>query len=744
MKTLLIDNYDSYTYNLFQLIAEVNGEEPVVVLNDAVGALPDLGAYLAGFDNVVVSPGPGHPAEPRDFGLSAAVLAESPIPVLGVCLGHQGIALGEGGRVGSAPEPRHGHLSTVRHDGRDLFRGLPQDFTAVRYHSLAVSEPLPQALEATAWAEDGVLMGLRHRSRPLWGVQFHPESVLTDYGHRMLVNFRNLTAERARRTRTKNTAVPPPDAVIPRPARVVPRPRPAAPAYRLHTRRIAGAVDTEAAFTRMYAASRRAFWLDSALVEDGRSRFSFFGDDSGPLAEFVRYDVESGRCEIERAGRPTRKVAASVFDYLGRQLTSRRVDGAGLPFDFTGGYVGYFGYETKADCGSPNRHTSEVPDACWLFADRLIAVDHLKRFTYAVCLAEDTPQAAREAEDWLESTLAQLTFVTTEPDPTAIPAQPTPTGLTDLDLDSDLGAAEPWLVRDRATYLADIESCKSELRAGTSYEVCLTNAARLPAPPDAYEFYRVLRRVNPAPYAAFLRFGDVDVAGSSPERFLRITRDGVAEARPIKGTAPRGAGPEEDARLRDALASDAKTRAENLMIVDLLRNDLGRVCRTGSVRVTRLMATETYATVHQLVSTVEGRLREGTDAVECVRACFPGGSMTGAPKLRTMEIIDSLETEARGVYSGALGYLGCGGGADLNIVIRTAVFADGLMQLGAGGAIVLDSDPVAEYDEMLLKTAAQMRALNLHTAERTAEQRRHTAVRADARGGHTATEEPVR
>ncbi|MGX1476949.1 UNVERIFIED_CONTAM: para-aminobenzoate synthetase [Streptomyces canus] len=742
MKTLLIDNYDSYTYNLFQLVAEVNGEEPVVVLNDAVGALPDLGAYLAGFDNVVVSPGPGHPAEPRDFGLSAAVLAESPIPVLGVCLGHQGIALGERGRVAPAPEPRHGHLSTVRHDGRDLFRGLPQDFTAVRYHSLAVSEPLPQTLQATAWAEDGVLMGLRHRSRPLWGVQFHPESVLTDYGHRMLVNFRNLTAERARRTRTKNTAVPPPEAVIPRPTRVVPRPRQAAPAYRLHTRRIAGAVDTEAAFTRMYAASTRAFWLDSALVEDGRSRFSFFGDDSGPLAEFVRYDVESGKCEIERAGRPTRKVTASVFDYLGRQLTSRRVDGAGLPFDFTGGYVGYFGYEMKADCGSPNRHTSDVPDACWLFADRLIAVDHLKRFTYAVCLAEDTPQAAREAEDWLESTLAQLTFVATEPDPTATPALPTATGPTDPD--PDLGAAEPWLVRDRATYLADIESCGRELRAGTSYEVCLTNAARLPAPPDAYEFYRVLRRVNPAPYAAFLRFGDVDVAGSSPERFLRITRDGIAEARPIKGTAPRGAGPEEDARLRDALASDAKTRAENLMIVDLLRNDLGRVCRTGSVRVTRLMATETYATVHQLVSTVEGRLREGTDAVECVRACFPGGSMTGAPKLRTMEIIDSLETEARGAYSGALGYLGCGGGADLNIVIRTAVFADGLMQLGAGGAIVLDSDPVAEYDEMLLKTAAQMKALHLHTAERTAEQRRHTAVRADVRGGHTATEEPVR
>lgn len=730
MKTLLIDNYDSYTYNLFQLIAEVNGEEPVVTLNDApADRIPDL----AEFDNVVVSPGPGHPGASRDFGISARVLAESTIPVLGVCLGHQGIALGERGQVLPAPEPRHGHLSTIRHNERDLFQGLPQQFTAVRYHSLSVREPLPETLEATAWAEDGVLMGLRHRTRPLWGVQFHPESVLTEYGYRMLVNFRNLTAERAHKPRTKNTAVTPAAAAIPAPAAALPRPaRGVRPGYRLHTRRIATAVDAESAFTRMYAASPRAFWLDSSRVEVGMSRFSFFGDGSGPLAEFVRYDVTSGRCEIERAGRPPRKVRASVFDYLKRQLANRRVDATGLPFDFTGGYVGYFGYELKADCGSPNRHRAETPDACWLFADRLIAIDHQEGFTYAVCLAEDTPAAAREAVDWLEGAVAQLTFVSTQKSHVPLPAEP------------DLGAAEPWLVRDRATYLADIEACGRELRAGTSYEICLTNAARLPAPPDAYDFYRVLRRVNPAPYAAFLKFGDLDVAGASPERFLRITRDGVAEARPIKGTAPRGETPEQDARLRDALAADAKTRAENLMIVDLLRNDLGRVCRTGTVRVSQLMATESYATVHQLVSTVEGRLREDTEAVDCVRACFPGGSMTGAPKLRTMEIIDSLETEARGVYSGALGYLGCSGGADLSIVIRTAVLADGLMQLGAGGAIVLDSDPAAEYDEMLLKTAAQMRAHREHAAVRTPGERATVRTRHEHITVPAVAEEPAR
>jgi para-aminobenzoate synthetase len=547
----------------------------------------------------------------------------------------------------------------------------------------------------------------------------------------MLVNFRNLTARRARKTRTKNTAVTPSAAAFPAPAALSRPARTVRPAHRLHTRRIATAVDAEAAFTRMYAASPRAFWLDSARVEEGQSRFSFFGDGSGPLSEFVRYDVTSGRCEIERAGRPPRKVRASVFDYLKRQLANRHVDATGLPFDFTGGYVGYFGYETKADCGSPNRHRAETPDACWLFADRLIAVDHQEGFTYAVCVAEDTPQATREATDWLDGALAQLTFVGADPQP--LPPAP-------VSAEPDLGAAEPWLVRDRDTYLADIEACARELHAGTSYEICLTNAARLPAPPDAYDFYRVLRRVNPAPYAAFLRFGDLDVASASPERFLRITRGGVAEARPIKGTAPRGSTPQEDAALRDALAADAKTRAENLMIVDLLRNDLGRVCRTGTVRVSRLMATETYATVHQLVSTVEGRLRPDTEAVDCVRACFPGGSMTGAPKLRTMEIIETLETEARGVYSGALGYLGCSGGADLNIVIRTAVLADGLMHLGAGGAIVLDSDPAAEYDEMLLKTAAQMRALREHQEATPAGV---SARRADT-PRRAAVEEPAR
>ncbi|MET7906274.1 aminodeoxychorismate synthase component I [Streptomyces sp. NPDC005355] len=727
LRTLLVDNYDSYTYNLFHLLTEVNGEEPEVLLNDAPGCA-DID--LSEFDNIVVSPGPGHPADFRDFGATAKLIERSRIPVLGVCLGHQGIAIGAQARVVPAPEPKHGHLSRIKHGGRGLFRGLPQDFTAVRYHSLCVAEPLPLGLQGIAWSEDGVLMGLRHRARPLWGVQFHPESVLTGFGHQMLVNFRDLTIEHANgesvtsvdeARRPRPMAVPSP-VPSPEPA---PEPAPSAPAasdapatdddapatdapaqadpdarvYRLHARWLADATDTEAAFTRLYADAPRAFWLDSSRTESGEARFSFLGDGTGPLAEFVRYDTDEGVCEVERAGQPATRAEGSVFDYLKRELARRAVHAPDLPFDFTGGYVGYFGYELKADCGSPNRHRASTPDACWLFADRFVAVDHQEGVTYVCCLAEDTPDGHREAKDWLDTTVTVLSGVPALTEPTP---QPSPLTTT--------AAVEPWLVRDRERYLASIEACRRELRTGVSYEICLTNSAWLPAPSDSYTFYRALRRFNPAPYSAYLRFGDTDVACSSPERFLRITPDGIAEAKPVKGTAPRGRDPERDARALAALATSPKPRAENLMIVDLLRNDLGRVCKPGSVYVPRLMHTETYATVHQLVSTVRGRLRRDTATVDCVRACFPGGSMTGAPKLRTLEIIDTLETEARGVYSGALGFLSCNGAADLNIVIRTAVFTGGRMHIGAGGAIVLDSDPAEEYEEMLLKTAATMRA----------------------------------
>jgi para-aminobenzoate synthetase len=678
--TLLVDNYDSYTYNLFQLIAGVNGAEPTVLRHDDP-AMATIDLSL--FDNIVISPGPGRPDREQDFGFSARVVAESPVPVLGVCLGHQGIAAGQGARVVAAPAPRHGHLTSVTHDGKDIFAGVPQGFTAVRYHSLCVQDLSPD-LAATAWAEDGVIMGLKHLGRPLWGVQFHPESICTQHGETLLANFRDLT--RARRGGTIHVSGGPAG--------------PAPSAHRLHVRALIWEADAEIAFDRLFRDSTHAFWLDSSRVEEGLSRFSYLGDASGALSEVVRYRVGEDAVEVLAADAPPRRVPGTVFTYLRQRLEQIRVSHDLLPTDLTCGYVGYFGYELKGDLGSPNAHRADTPDAYWIFADRFIALDHRDRRTYLVALSDGTASSAAAAEDWLDTTAEQLA---------SIPEALVTTPLASPPVDAAVLARS--LVRDRDQYLADISACKQELKAGESYEICLTNSVLLPRPRDGFAFYRAMREYNPAPYAAYLRLGDIEVACSSPERFLRLTQDRVVETKPIKGTAPRHPEPAIDAALRDELTTSDKTRAENLMIVDLLRNDLGRVCEVGSVTVPKLMKTESYASVHQLVSTIQGRLRAEASPVDCVEACFPGGSMTGAPKLRTLEIIDRLETRARGIYSGSIGFLSCNGTADLNIVIRTAVLSGDTMCVGAGGAIILDSDPGDEFDEMLLKAAAPLRAV---------------------------------
>jgi para-aminobenzoate synthetase len=690
MKTLLIDNYDSFTYNLFQLLAEANGDEPIVVRNDEA-SWEDLSRLE--FDNIVVSPGPGRPDRTGDFGVCGDAIRHSDVPLLGVCLGHQGLGWVHDGKVVNAPEVMHGRLSAVLHEDTPLFAGIPREFQAVRYHSLCVEQPLPDELKPIAWTSDGVLMAAEHRERPHWGVQFHPESICTEYGRLLLANFRDLTAELSGAGNGSSQA---PGASEPAPAPAEGRGGVRRTRFVLKAKRLDSLFDAERAFAHLYGKSESAFWLDSSKVDE-RARFSFMGDAAGPLAATISYDAADGEVRVERGGEVDVR-PESIFDYLSREMRRMRQISDELPFDFNCGFVGYFGYELKADCGGSSAHRSAQHDAAFVFADRMIAFDHLEECTYVVCLTD--PGNLEDAERWIAATSLRLSSLPPlgEPDWAEAGKGREPVGFR--------------LSRSHQRYLDDIAECKRRLFEGESYEICLTNKITAGASPDPLPLYRTLRRVNPAPFSAFLRFGETAVLSSSPERFLRVGRDRWVEAKPIKGTCRRGETPAEDVRLAEELRLGEKNRAENLMITDLLRNDLGVVCEVGTVHVPYLMHVETYETVHQLVSTVRGLLREDLEPPDCIRACFPGGSMTGAPKKRTMEIIDELEGEARGVYSGAIGYLGLGGGCDLNIVIRTIVIDGESTTLGVGGAIIMQSDAEEEYQETLLKALAPMQAID--------------------------------
>jgi para-aminobenzoate synthetase len=466
-----------------------------------------------------------------------------------------------------------------------------------------------------------------------------------------------------------------------------------------------GARDAESAFAALFGEHETAFWLDSSRVDPALSRFSFMGTAAGALGAQLRYRVGGAQLTVTRANGSAAATAArgeTLFAYLSRELARLHTESPDLPFDLNGGFVGYLGYELKADCGALAAHEAELPDAFLLLADRLVVVDHELDRTHVLALADRSPGELAAAQAWTAAAAAALDD---------LPALAEPARS-----EHGQSALAFALHRGREHYLANVETCKRLLAAGESYEICLTNTLALPAVADTFELYRILRRVNPAPYAAYLRMPEGAVLSSSPERFLRATRDRTIEAKPIKGTARRHPDPGADRAARDALARSPKERAEHLMIVDLLRNDLGLVSEIGSVHVPALMDVESYETVHQLVSTIRGRLRDDVDVVDAIRATFPGGSMTGAPKLRTMEIIDALEGAARGVYSGALGYLALNGTADLSIVIRTLVATGAGAPIGSGGAVVMLSEAEEEYAEMLLKAQPLLDAVSLSAA----------------------------
>ena len=450
-----------------------------------------------------------------------------------------------------------------------------------------------------------------------------------------------------------------------------------------------GAAPLEA-FARL-AGEPYAALLDSAKVTDRSGRYSFLAADP-----FWVLEAKNGRITLDG-----RSFAGDPFAVMAERLRAHPLTHRdGLP-PFQTGAIGFLAYDLchhLERLPRPAQDDMGFPDLALGFYDVIAAWDHRDRRAFV--LSSGWPEmdaAARRSRavaraEWLADRLSAP----------AAGLAPAP-AFAAPDIRSDF---------ERPAYEAAVARVIEYILAGDIFQANMTQRFRARMPPqlDPFALYRRLMAINPAPFAAYLNFGSSVIASASPERFLSL-RNGWVEARPIKGTRPRGRDAAEDERLAAELIASEKDTAENVMIVDLLRNDLSRVCRDGSVAVPELCALETYATVFHLVSSVVGRMREGLGAVDLLRAAFPGGSITGAPKIRAMEIIAELEPTARGPYCGSVGWFGFDGGMDTSITIRTYAIKDGWVTFQAGGGIVADSDPAGEYEESLTKARALMRAL---------------------------------
>jgi aminodeoxychorismate synthase component I len=424
----------------------------------------------------------------------------------------------------------------------------------------------------------------------------------------------------------------------------------------LHSAYLAGWVHPADVFVQFYAKEPAAFWFDREFAQD--KRFSVLGGGN-----LISSAVSCGPDDIALA--------------LARMKYESELD---LPFDWRPGLVGALSYEGQGQ---------------FIEASRAVLFDHEAQGIYFVGIFE----SQFDFDFWHHAALLRL-------------------GLSGgqvanyLHAQSNVeGLAAGILRHSGEQYLKMIGQAQGHISVGDVYQVCLTNEITVETVEDPLAVFLRLRKSNPAPYSTFLKLGETSVASSSPEQFLRVQPTGQVSTKPIKGTRPRGANPERDLAIAEELQTDPKERAENLMIVDLMRNDIGKVSVVGSVAVSKLFEIETYATVHQLVSTVTGQLKAGETAWSAVLAAFPGGSMTGAPKIRAMEIIQNLELGARGLYSGCIGYLAADGSSEFAMTIRSIVFKDGVATIGVGGGITIDSDPIAELEETKLKARALLAAL---------------------------------
>ena len=822
LNLLLIDHYDSFTYNLVDILAQYTTHPPLVVAANAATTWDDLVSAQNGrsFDGVILSPGPGHPKDP-EYALSRnCILKNSNLPILGVCLGHQLLGTVHGAKVDLAPEPIHGQVQNIRLTHNNigaidpLWEGVADTNTTgspiqvTRYHSLHVFDLNNTSLVSTAVTEDAnsVVMSMRHVENPHFGLQFHPESIGTnETGKRLLHNFVKICARHQRERRNyADSALP-----LPQNSVMVPPKQhsPAVEPYSIYIHKVPNLPPNGANMRpvdvvyEILSNEPYYFWLDEArpvnemnpgvsILGASKRRVEYWGNDRPKEEQGVFVWDENDSLVYKNHSMDIitylHKQTATITNHatmvdFGESFSSRRFTedalNAILPFDFRGGHVGFLGYEVRHDTQRYQEMTeaahgdarstmietnnSTVPTAAFVWADKSFVFDHKTDEWYLVGVQlntdENSPTDNSTVIDWMSLMSKRLIEgLSSRPENSSARSKPVRKGKANL----------PFFTpnRPRSTYIKNFAQCLEHIRQGESYELCLTNQFDCQVShtdsTSMLNLYNILRGRNPAPFSALFHWNPVQnmttvltsklqqisavsICCTSPERFVSVKRkqqeiDGSpcweVEAKPIKGTIQRilpSIGRKTltelearyDQELAHQLLSSVKDRAENLMIVDLLRNDLSQVCRTGSVHVSKLMDIESFATVHQMVSTIRGALRDDQNSIDVLKACFPGGSMTGAPKARTMELLHEIEDRAcRGPYSGCLGYISVNGCMDMNIIIRTAILTpewstQGVassnqrndlwkVSIGAGGAITALSQPTDEYDEMKLKASA--------------------------------------
>ncbi len=632
---LLIDNKDSFVYNLSSCIKEYK-KEVIIIRNDKLDKKVIEKIITDNkIKGIIISPGPGSPKDNPEV-IELIKDYKEKLPILGVCLGHQMIAYAFGYKIKKNHFPKHGKVENIVHDKKNLFFNIDSPMQITRYHSLIVDDnKIEDNFIVNSRSDDDAIMAITHKEYRIYGIQFHPEAVLTLEGKTIIKNFIDVCENVIQKTYT----------------------------YKIEN------INTLCEIAKaMFNVKEEFVFLDTTLL-DKENKYSILG-----MSCDTKISNKNGKTYINDI-----ETDGEFEDILDEKLKiNKEVNHTKLPF--INGGLGYFSYDYGMkfeNIVSRHKKNDEVDEAAVYFFRYYLIEDKEKNEVFLA-----TQQNIKDFYNYLKDILNSKINKTIK----------------------HINKKEKSLF-EKNDYIEAIRKTINHIIEGDVYIMNLTRTIKTASSTNPFEMYEFLSKNNPFPYGGFINTKDFSIISSSPERFIKV-KDKFIETCPIKGTRKRGKDKKEDEVLKNELINSAKDKSELLMIVDLERNDMNRICKSGSVKVKELYKLKTYSTVYHLVANIVGELEKDISFSDILKAMFPGGSITGAPKIRAMEIIDELEKNNRGIYTGSMGYIGYDESIDLNILIRTAVYKDGIYSVGVGGGITCESEEEFEYEETTQKFLA--------------------------------------